>query len=414
MGKKPLNMNNFINVLNTKFAPAMNKVNRNIWISVLKDSVLQVLPFILVSSVVTLLSLFANIWKWWPNLWGISNFTFGIISIYISFLIPFNMMERKKLSKQRIISGLTGIGLFLLLTNPTMLKNGGATFQFSFFGAGGMFEAIICGIFTALIMEAFGTFSFFKEDSVVPDFVTNWFDSMLPIGLVITTGWLLVDILKIDVYNVIVKFFSPLGGIIETLPGFVLLMFIFCFIYSMGISTWAMTPIATPVFLAAIQANQSNGAHNIVTGETIYSTYLWIGGVGCTMPLVLMMLFMSKSKRLKVLGKAFIVPSIFNVNEPVVFGAIVWNPYLMVPMWLQGIILPIIIWTGLKTGLGSIPTRVFQMWYTPYPINTWINAPTVGSILLVLIVFCVSAVIWYPFFKLYDRDLVEKEVNEDK
>lgn len=401
-------MNKFMDFFRTKFAPKMNQINRNVWVSVLKDSILQTLPFILVSSAITLLSLLSNIWKWWPNLWGITNFTFGLISIYVSFLIPFNMMEKKKLPKQRLISGLTSIGLFLLLTNPTM-KDGNATFQFSFFGAGGMFVAILCGIFTALVMQTFGKFSFFSEDTVIPDFVTAWFDSMLPIGIVIATGWLLVDVLKINVYNLIIQLFSPLSGIVETLPGFILVMFITCFIYSIGISTWVLTPITTPVYLAAIQANQTHGAHNIVTSETIFSTYLWIGGVGCTLPLVLMMIFMAKSKRLKVLGKAFIVPSIFNINEPVVFGSIVWNPYLMIPMWLQGIILPAVIWIGLKSGLGKIPTAVFQMWYLPFPINTWINSPTIGSIILVVIVFLVATVIWYPFFKSYDRDLVEKE-----
>mgnify|MGYP005850100169 CR=1 FL=1 len=319
------------------------------------------------------------------------------------------MMEKKKLPKQRLISGLTAIGLFLLLTNPVMTKGGTATFQFSFFGAGGMFVAILCGVVTALIMEMFGKFSFFNEDTVIPDFVTAWFDSMLPIGLVITMGWLLVDVLKIDVYKVIIQFFSPLSGIVETLPGFVLIMFIYCFIYSMGISTWVLTPITTPVFLAAIQSNQLSDTHKIVTSETIFSTYLWIGGVGCTLPLVLMMLFLAKSQRLKALGKAFIVPSIFNINEPTVFGSIVWNPYLMIPMWLQGIILPIIVWLGLKTGLGQVPSAVFQMWYVPFPINTWINGHTLGSILLVLIIFIASSLIWFPFFKLYDRNLIENE-----
>lgn len=402
-------MNAFINILNTNLAPRMNKINRNIWVSVLKDSVLQILPFILVSSFITLLNLFSNIWKWWPDLSGISNFTFGIVSIYVAFLIPFNMMEKKKLPKQRLISGLTAIGLFLLLTNPVMTKGGTATFQFSFFGAGGMFVAILCGVVTALIMEMFGKFSFFNEDTVIPDFVTAWFDSMLPIGLVITMGWLLVDVLKIDVYKVIIQFFSPLSGIVETLPGFVLIMFIYCFIYSMGISTWVLTPITTPVFLAAIQSNQLSDTHKIVTSETIFSTYLWIGGVGCTLPLVLMMLFLAKSQRLKALGKAFIVPSIFNINGPTVFGSIVWNPYLMIPMWLQGIILPIIVWLGLKTGLGQVPSAVFQMWYVPFPINTWINGHTLGSILLVLIIFIASSLIWFPFFKLYDRNLIENE-----
>lgn len=405
-------MNKFTMLFKDRIAPVMGRISRSTWISVLKDSILQTLPFILVSSLITFLSLFSNIWKWWPDFSGIGNFTFGIVSIFVAFLIPFNMMEKKKLTKQRIISGLSAIGLFLLLTHPTLL-NGNITFKFSFLGAGGMFVAIICGVFTALIMGFFGKFSFFSENTTIPDFIIAWFDSMLPIGIVITTGWLLVDILKVNVYQLIIQLFSPLSGIVETLPGFVLVMLINCLIYSMGISTWILTPITTPVYLAAIQANQTQGAHNIVTGETMFSTYLWIGGVGCTLPLVLMMLILAKSKRLKVLGRAFIIPSIFNINEPVVFGSVVWNPFFMIPMWLQGLILPMIVWFGLKSGLGQIPHAIFQMWYVPFPINTWINGQTIGSIILLLIIFITSALIWYPFFKAYDKELIKRGVEDN-
>ena len=113
------------------------------------------------------------------------------------------------------------------------------------------------------------------------------------------------------------------------------------------------------------------------------------------------------------MGKAFLVPSLFNINEPVVFGTIVWNPFLMIPMWIQGVVLPIIIWIALKTGLGQVPTKVFQMWYIPFPINTWINGGTIGSLILVIVIFVVSSVIWYPFFKAYDKQLLISEDNNN-
>ena len=74
----------------------------------------------------------------------------------------------------------------------------------------------------------------------------------------------------------------------------------------------------------------------------MFCTYLWIGGVGCTLSLCLLMMFICKSSELKALGRACVVPGIFNINEPIIFGAIAWNPLLMLPMWLQGIILPIV------------------------------------------------------------------------
>ena len=67
----------------------------------------------------------------------------------------------------------------------------------------------------------------------------------------------------------------------------------------------------------------------------MFCTYLWIGGVGCTLSLCLLMMFICKSSELKALGRACVVPGIFNINEPIIFGAIAWNPLLMLPMWLQ-------------------------------------------------------------------------------
>lgn len=122
---------------------------------------------------------------------------------------------------------------------------------------------------------------------MIPDFVRSWFDAMLPIGIVVLTGWIFVDLLGFDVYNAVLAIFMPLQSVIETPWGFSLMMLIVCFLYSLGISTWVLTPVLNPVLLTAIQANIDGKAMNLVTDPTIYSAYLWIGGIGCTMPLVL-------------------------------------------------------------------------------------------------------------------------------
>lgn len=407
-------MNGFMTFLNTKFAPRAQKIADNVWVLTIKNSILQVLPYIFVGSLITLLDIPTNFWKWWPNFGPISNFTFGLVSIFISFLIPFNFMETKKLKRQRIIAGLTSIALFMMIANPSFDKTGSVvSFQFSSFGAGGMFVALVVGVYTALIMELFGKFSFFSDDTALPDFVTAWFDSMLPIALVVATGWILVDLLHFNFYQLIVNIFSPLSKSLDTWWGFTLFLFIDCFIYSMGISGWFLAAIDQPVMLAGIAANArefaaGHAVTHVFTSELIYS-FPWIGGIGCTLPLVLMMLFWAKSKRMKALGKACIVPAIFNINEPVVFGTIVWNPYLMIPLWLNGIILPLITVFWFKAGLSPIPHALMQMWYIPFPFVTWIVSPAVSSIILMLILFFVGGAIYYPFFKVYDRSLVKKE-----
>lgn len=406
-------MQKLISWLENDFSPKMNKINHNIWVVTLKDSIMQTLPFILLGSVFCMLTIPGDVFaiSWWPNFWTPFGWTMGMLSLFVAFLIPFNYLEKKRLKKQRFIGALSSVVSFLIIITPQVVTDGTIGFRHDAMGAGGMFVAIVAGVFVSLVMGLFGKFSFFKEDSVIPDFVRSWFDSMLPIAVIICVVWGLVDIAGVDIYNMVISLFMPLSYIMESPWGFVLMLFIYCFLYSMGISSWVLTPVTKPILLAAITANVTSGAANLVTSETIYSAYMWIGGIGCTMPLVIMLAF-SKSAKLKALGRACAAPAIFNINEPVVFGCIAWNPILMIPMWLQGIILPIIVWIFTKViAFAPIPKIVFDMWYCPYPLSTWITTGAVSGIILMLICFAASTAIWYPFFKAYEKQEVENEKN---
>jgi PTS system cellobiose-specific IIC component len=415
-------MKAFIKWLETNFTPKMNKINNNVWIVTLKDSIMQILPFILLGSIFCCLALLNNYFPALPSFWVPFGWTMGKISLFLAFLIPFNLMEKKHLRKQRLFAGMTSLVLFLIIISPQVEADKVIGFGHSSLGAGGMFIAIVAGIYTGFIMSLFGKFSFFKEDSIIPDFVRSWFDSMLPIAIVVCTGWIAVLLMKVDIYNIILSIFMPIAGFMETPYGFTLILFILCFLYSMGISGWIVNPVTQPIWLAAITSNvalAASGIHdvaklNVNTYETIFTTYLWVGGIGCTLPLVIMML-RSKSKSLKTLGKACIVPGIFNINEPAVFGAVAWNPILMIPMWLQGIVLPIIVWIFTKViPLAPIPTMVFNMWYLPFPFSTWMTTRSIAGLTLLALVVIVSSAIWYPFFKTYERQQVEAESKELK
>ncbi|WP_413105271.1 PTS sugar transporter subunit IIC [Streptomyces sp. Inha503] len=398
--------------LEHSFAPRMSKVNNNVWVLTLKDSIMQILPFIFLGSVFVLLSVARDYATWLPDFQVPFGWTMGLVSLFVAFLIPFNLMEKKRLRKQRLIAGLSSVSLFLIIITPEVVADGKPGFGNSALGAGGMFVAITAALFTGWVMSMFGRFSFFKEGSALPDFVRAWFDAMLPIAVVVLTGWAVVDLLTFDLYNTIVTALMPLQKVMQTPWGFAFWMFLHCALYSMGISGWVLEPIQKPIFLAAVTANMAGTATNVVTAETIYSAYLWIGGVGATLPLVLM-LARSRSTRLRALGRASLVPAAFNINEPVVFGAVVWNPMLMIPMWLQGLILPIVVWLFTKViPLAPVPTRLFDLWYVPYPISTWLTTSSARAIVLAVVVFVVAASLWYPFFRAYEKQTVAAEKAE--
>ena len=415
-------MNKFMKWLEESFAPRLQKITSLIWIVVIKDSLLQILPFILAGSIFCCLAILTDYSPSLPSFWTPFGWTMSKISLMVAFLIPFNYCEKKRFRKQRIIAGITGLMLFMICVEPEIIAdNQAGTFGqgHDAYGAGGMFVAILAGIVAGLIFGAFAKFSFFKEDSAIPDFVRQWFDALLPICLTICLGWIAVDILHFDIYNTVVAALSPLQSFANTWYGMTIILFLYCFIYSMGISTWVLTPVTEPVKLAGIATNLSLVAAgtatvanlSIFTETFIYTCYLWIGGVGATLSLVLLMCFAAKSRELKALGRACLIPGILNINEPVVFGAIAWNPLLMIPMWLQGIVLSLFTWLFTKViPLAPIPRIQFELWYCPYPISTFIS--TQGSVIGVLFAvatFFVSGLIWFPFFKAYDAQKVRDE-----
>lgn len=279
---------------------------------------------------------------------------------------------------------------------------------------------MLTGVIVCIVFNLFGKFSFFKEDSAIPDFVRQWFDALLPIGIIVFGGFLIVQVFNVNLYQICVNIFMPLQGVLNTWYGFILMNFFTCFIYSMGISSWVLTPVTEPVKLASITANiallaagTATAANlNMFTESLIYCTYLWWGGIACTLPLVVMLAF-SKSKKLKALGRACVGPAIFNINEPVIFGCVAWNPVMMLPMWIIGIVLPAIAWIGCKVlAFAPINTIQFDLWYCPFGISTWIASQgSLTALILAVICLVAATLIWYPFFKAYEKQCIEEEAN---
>ena len=348
-------MQKLINWLETSFAPKMNKINHNVWVVTLKDSVMQILPFILLGSVFCVGAVVENYVTLPFSFWTPFGWTMGMVSVLVAFLIPFNFCEKKRLRKQRLIAGATGLIFFFISITPELIAEGEPGLGSSAFGAGGMFCAMVTGMITCVVFNLFGKFSFFKEDSALPDFVRQWFDALLPIGLVIFGGFIVVQVLNVNLYQIVTGFFMPLQSILNTWYGFILSGMIYCFIYSMGISSWVLTPATEPVKLATVAQNLAlvtAGTATVAnmgmyTETLMYTCYMRIGGIACTFPLVLL-LARSKSVKLKALGRACLGPAIFNINEPVIFGCVAWNPIMMLPMWIIGAVLPAITWIACK------------------------------------------------------------------
>ncbi|OJT83333.1 PTS cellobiose transporter subunit IIC [Clostridioides difficile] len=409
-------MNKFIDFLSEKFTPVVNNMTKNIWVQSVQSTIMKVLPMVFVGSLVTIVSVLKNYISFLPDLSPINQYTFGLLGLFIAFLLPMEIMKNKKFESMSVVAGLAGAGLMLMMIRPE-ITNEGAIFNFNRFGGEGMLVSLVAGLFSGLIMSLFGSFSFFGEDSALPDFVSKWFDNMLPITVIMFVGWGLIYGLNFDMFEIIVRVFKPVSDIAQTLPGFVLLNFLVVFIYSLGISGWVLSPITYSIQLGAIVANAaavaSGGvATNIYVYEVIQTGWITLGGLGATLPLVIMMC-LSRVGRIKAIGRACIVPSIMNINEPVIFGApVAWNPFLMLPMWIGTVVISITTYLSMSMGFVTIPSKVFNLWYVPFGISTFMVNQDVRGLIVLAINIVLLFMIWYPFFKAYEKEEIKLESQE--
>ena len=405
--------NKFMNWMEKSFSPKLTKICQNVYISAIQKSIMTVLPIIMIGSFVTIIGLLREIsfLSWIPDISLVNQFTFGLMSIFIAFLIPMKFMEEKGITKLKNIACLTSVGTFLVMLMPSFDSEAGTiNFILDKIGTGGMLCAVLVGLICSKIFDIASRHSFFKEDTVMPDIIVNMFDSMVPVVICILAGVICYN-LSFDIYEVIRMLFNPLMSIAQTIPGVVLIAFAECFLYSFGF-TWILFPIQWTIWMDGISANMAavaagEAATNICLMET-YNGMFNIGGVGATLTLVILM-SISKSRKLKTIGRVSLLPAVLNINEPIVFGApVAYNPILMIPFWLNSIVISLVASVAYTTGIVAIPSAVNQLWYIPTVIQGFINSG-IGGVVLCIVLTVISFFIWYPFFKSYERDVLLKE-----
>ncbi|MBS5603563.1 MAG: PTS sugar transporter subunit IIC [Enterocloster asparagiformis] len=391
--------------------PVMNRITQNFWFGIVADAILYIVPFSMVSAIPSLWSILRRFVPVLPDISPLSTFSFGLIGLFVSFVIPYNCLNKIGKKDRSMIAGFTGIGTFMMCMN-FVTTDEGSLVAMSKFGAGGMFTAMFVGLLVAVVYKAMFKFSFFGEDSVIPDFVKNWFDNIIAILISLTAGYLLTYVIKIDVFTMVQLIMKPITSFAQSGPGVVLIVLLQNVFYFFGISGWVFTPVTRSITQAAIAENAAMMAAGMAP-KNIYaygfSRYHHIGGQGATMPLALFML-RAKSKKYRVLGKATLVPSIFNINEPLQYGAVVGNPFMLIPTVMIAIILPAFSYLWFFMGWGTINYVNFDMNFAPNAVSAFfMSGGDFRNVILVCINFVIAALIWYPFFKAADKAEVRKE-----
>lgn len=257
-----------------------------------------------------------------------------------------------------------------------------------------------------------------KMPDTVPTNVSESFSALFPtiltVAIIATAGFAIKATTGMYAYDIIYNIVQrPLEGIVQGLPGILLLMFIAQVFWVIGIHGNQMVkPVREPLLLAAIAVNTEafeagKEIPNIIT-MPFWDMYMSMGGSGVTIGLLIAILLVSKRDDMREITKLSLAPGIFNINEPVIFGMpIMLNPILAIPF----ITTPLITGTigYVATSLGFAAKAVVMVpWPMPPIVNAYLaTAGDIGAVITQIICIIVSILIYLPFVKISNKAAIE-------
>ena len=420
--------NIFFDFIEQKIAPLAGAISSQRHISAIRDGFISGMPFMIVGS---FLLVFAfppfsadttlGFGQWWlamsseyfEEIMSPFNMTMGIMSCYISAGIAYNLAHHYKLDA--FPTAMLSLMTFLLIAAPME----GGKLSASFLGGTGIFTTIIVAIYVTELTRFLKVRNIgIKLPEQVPPKIRQSFDLLIPALIVIFTIYpfnlLLQGQLGMILPEAIMALFKPLISASDTLPAILLAVFVAHALWFAGIHGAAIVGgIMAPFWLVNLGLNQDALAAGTELPATFiepfWSFFVTIGGSGATFALVLLYL-RSKSVHLKAVGKLCFIPTFFNINEPVIFGSpIVMNPILFIPFVGIPMINAIIAFVAVKTEMiGKIISLV--PWTAPAPIGAaWGAGWQMSNGLLVIGLIALDLVLYYPFFKIYEKQLLKEE-----
>ncbi|GAB6429565.1 PTS sugar transporter subunit IIC [Bacillus luti] len=421
-------MNKFVTFLDKNLSGPMARLSEQRHLQAIRDGVISALPFIIVGSFFLIVAFPPLPKDSFISVWALKNqtsilipyrLTMFIMSLYIAFGIGYNLAKSYKLDA---LSGAQLAVCSLLLTlTPELIDKKGFMLPMTNLGGHGLFVTMIVSILSVEILR------FCKKKNVtikmpeqVPPSVSRSFEALIPAAFVIIIMSLITVVFKVDVHYVVDKLAAPLVKAGDSYFGVIIPVFLITFFWSFGIHGVSVVgTVARPlwdVYLGKNGEAVASGASHFpfIAPEPFYQWFIWIGGSGATLGLVLAMIIFGRSKYSKALSRTCIVPGIFNINEPVIFGLpIVLNPILIIPFVITPLVTATIAYAATTMGLVT-PTHIMPPWTLPAPIGAYLaTGGDWRAVVLVLINIVISFLIYLPFFKMYDKNMLEIEKNGD-
>lgn len=414
-------------------APLADKLGRQRHLQAISDGMMMSLALIVVGSIFLIIAnppinldlvdlntsnIFLKALISWKQ-WAVANYntitipytmTMGLIGLMTSFGVAYSLAQKYQMNTA--INGIISMSVFLMISAP--VQDG--QLSMSYLGSDGLFVAIIIGLLSVEICRFVGNQFVFSFPDSVPSAVTNFVNSLLPLAaniiiiygmnliLMGTTGKALPDLIM-----------SVLTPAISSADNLWVYMGIFAFSNILWLFGINGSSIIFPIVFVLGLTNSGLNAELVNAGKTATHVmnlqmyrYAVLGGGGNTLGLVILMC-LSKVKHIKSIGRLSIVPGICGINEPVIFGGpIVLNPIFAIPF----VLMPCI-----SIGLGYFVQSVgfVSMGYiidpsfTPFFAQGFLSALDIRNVIFMFVLIAISVAVYYPFFKVYEKSLIEKE-----
>lgn len=412
--------NKFMDWLQYKFAPAVETFMTKPWIAGFSEGMIKCLPFILTGAFIFFYEAIASWLKFLPTITFVRTYTFQLLGLLAAYNIAGQIMVHLRHRNYQVVAGLTAICAdFMACKGATNAETGLYELTYGRLGPSGILLGMVIGLYVAFVFHMVSKIKFFKPDSVVPTFVQDWVKNIVPIFITILLLGILVIDHNVDLLPIITNLFKPIQSVAQSLPGFILHNSVMSLFYGLGVSGWTFSGLNNAISIPAQEANlaalaagtmpQYINVTEIRSGIGLVN----MGGIGATLALNVMFLF-SKSKKLRTLGKVCIGPSCFSINEPILYGApMVYNPVLILPMVINAIIGSVYVWVIFKTGLLNYPNVALTGVGTlPVIVGTVMLTGDLRGILWYIVLFAIYAAVYYPFFKVFEKEVLDKEAKE--
>ena len=411
---------------------------------------MAVVPFTIVGSMFLVFSILPQAFSFWPivadvfsasfdkftALYMIANYaTMGTLSIYFVLSLAYELTkiyaEEEKLNLSPLNGALLALFAFIM-TVPQIVFEGGVMSALTSlkegsviadgwamsngvtrFGTSGIFTAIIMAVVTVLLYRMCVKHNWgIKMPESVPEGVSRGSTALIP-GFVVAFTVLIVNGILVaigtDIFQIIAIPFAFVGKLTNTWIGLVIIYLITQALWIVGIHganiVWAFV---NPIALVNMASNAADGTHYIVAGE-FSSMFVIAGGSGATLGLCIWCAFRARSSQLSAIGKASVVPAVFNINEPLIFGLpIIYNPALAIPFMTAPIVSMSIYYLAMKLNMiNAIIARV--PWPAPVGIGAFLGTADIKAVPLAIICAVAAFLVYWPFIRRYDNQLLKEE-----